>query len=68
MDKEARSTTEGADTGVRTGSDPSTGDRRLDPVLAALDPDHARPDDIMCTKGLHLRFGSKQILSDIDMS
>jgi phosphate transport system ATP-binding protein len=68
MDEDARSTTEKADTGVRTGSDSSTGGRRLDPVLAALDPDHARPDDIMCTKGLHLRFGSKQILSDIDMS
>ncbi|HEY6623052.1 MAG TPA: phosphate ABC transporter ATP-binding protein [Acidimicrobiales bacterium] len=40
----------------------------LDPVLAALDPDHARPSDIMCTEGLYLRFGTKQILSDISMT
>ncbi|HWF23202.1 MAG TPA: phosphate ABC transporter ATP-binding protein PstB [Acidimicrobiales bacterium] len=60
-----------ADSGasVRTGVAPDTGKSQLiDPVLAALDPDHARPGDIMCTKGLHLRFGSKQILSDIDMA
>ena len=40
----------------------------LDPVLAALDPDHARPSDIMRTQSLFLRFGPKQILSDINMT
>jgi phosphate transport system ATP-binding protein len=55
--------------GVRTGAVPSTDKgQQLDPVLAELDPDHERPNDIMCTKGLDLRFGSKQILSHIDMT
>ncbi|HEX4217526.1 MAG TPA: phosphate ABC transporter ATP-binding protein PstB [Acidimicrobiales bacterium] len=53
---------------VRTEVSSSPDTPQIDPVLAALDPDHARPHDIMCTRGLNLRFGSKQILSDIDMS
>jgi phosphate transport system ATP-binding protein len=54
---------------VRTGEVPSTDkSQQIDPVLAALDPDHERPNDIMCTRGLNLRFGSKKILSNIEMS
>lgn len=54
---------------VRTGEAPATDKAPLvDPVLAALDPDQARPADIMCTRGLNLRFGSKEILSNVDMT
>ena len=49
----------------RVSSEP---DGSIDPLLAALDPDQARPRDIMCTEGLRLRFGSKKILSDINMA
>ncbi len=46
---------------------PSGASPEIDPVLAALDPDHERPDDIVRTEGLCLRFGQKPILSGIDM-
>jgi phosphate transport system ATP-binding protein len=39
----------------------------MDPVLEALDPDRGRPDGIVCAKGLCLGFGTKRILSDIDI-
>jgi phosphate transport system ATP-binding protein len=39
-----------------------------DQVLQALDPDRGRPDDVVCAQRLSLGFGSKTILSDIDMS
>ena len=40
----------------------------VDPVLDELDPDHGRPSDVMETDGLTLRFGTKTILSSIDMA
>ena len=39
----------------------------LDPVLASLDPDRGRSDDVICARRLGLRFGQKTILSGIDM-
>jgi phosphate transport system ATP-binding protein len=39
----------------------------IDPILAALDPDRARPADAMASVGLSLHFGAKTILSDINM-
>jgi phosphate transport system ATP-binding protein len=39
----------------------------LDPILAALDPDQGRTPHVMQTQGLTLRFGTKTILSDINM-
>jgi phosphate transport system ATP-binding protein len=69
MNDDPRRQSAASGAGVRTGADPSTDkSQQIDPVLAALDPDHERPKDIMCTKGLNLRFGSKQILSNIEMS
>jgi hypothetical protein len=69
MSEDPRRTSPETGTEQRGDSGVSTEKRRvLDPVLAALDPDHARPSDIMCTDGLHLRFGSKEILSDINMA
>ena len=40
---------------------------QLDPVLEALDPDRERPADVMTTAGLALGFGSKAVMSGIDM-
>jgi phosphate transport system ATP-binding protein len=37
----------------------------IDPILAALDPDQARPADVVHSNGLSLSFGPKRILSDI---
>lgn len=68
MNQDPRRTSAESGTGLRADPVVSTDQAPvLDPVLAALDPDHARPNDILCTKGLHLKFGSKQILSDINM-
>jgi phosphate transport system ATP-binding protein len=39
-----------------------------DQVLQALDPDRGRPDDVVQAQKLCLGFGTKTILSDIDMS
>ncbi|MGA7420115.1 MAG: phosphate ABC transporter ATP-binding protein [Acidimicrobiales bacterium] len=69
MDDDQQRTSAESGTGLR--ADPVVSAEQapvLDPVLAALDPDHARPSDIMCTEGLYLRFGTKQILSDISMT
>lgn len=54
---------------VATGT-PAPGDPAptIDPVLDALDPDRGRPANVMQTSGLTLRFGSKTILSSIDMA
>lgn len=69
MSDDPRRTPAESGTGLRADPMVSTDPKPvLDPVLAALDPDHARPSDIMCTEGLHLRFGSKQILSNIEMA
>src|ERR1700677_1391992 len=40
----------------------------IEHVLEALDPDRGRPDEVVCSKGLSLGFGTKTILSDIDIS
>jgi phosphate transport system ATP-binding protein len=40
----------------------------LDPVLEALDPDRERPLDIIEAKHLSLRFGPKNILSDVNIN
>ena len=40
----------------------------VDPVLAALDPDRERPADVIRSAGLSLSFGTKTILSGIDMT
>ena len=40
----------------------------LDPILAALDPDRERPPHVMQSESLTLRFGSKTILSKINMN
>jgi phosphate transport system ATP-binding protein len=39
----------------------------IDPILAALDPDRARPVDVVHSNGLSLSFGQKRILSDIQV-
>ncbi len=41
---------------------------QLDPVLDALDPDRDRPAHVIETRRLTLHFGSKPILSSIDMA
>ncbi len=41
---------------------------QLDPVLDALDPDRDRPAHVIETRLLTLHFGSKPILSSIDMA
>src|ERR1700689_1647350 len=43
----------------------------VDPIehaLEALDPDRGRPEEVVCSKGLSLGFGTKTILSGIDIS
>jgi phosphate transport system ATP-binding protein len=40
----------------------------LDPILAALDPDRERPAHVMQSESLTLRFGTKTILSNINMA
>ena len=40
----------------------------LDPLLEALDPDRTRPAEIVRSLALSLSFGSKRILSEIDVS
>ena len=42
--------------------------RRLTPELAALDPDALRPKNVVRTENLTLSFGTKKILSGIDMA
>ncbi len=46
----------------------SDADRRLNPILAALDPDRERPGDVMSAVSLGLRFGAKWVLSGIDVA
>jgi phosphate transport system ATP-binding protein len=50
-----------------TGTPPAAPRADLDPILAALDPDQGRPPHVMQSQGLTLRFGTKTILSNIDM-
>jgi phosphate transport system ATP-binding protein len=50
-----------------TVEQPATPRSELDPILAALDPDQGRPPFVMQSQGLTLRFGTKTILSDINM-
>lgn len=40
----------------------------VDHVLEALDPDRGRPEDVVISRRLSLGFGSKTILSDIDIA
>jgi len=42
-------------------------DPKVEPLLAALDPDRHRPANVVETAGLTLRFGTSTILSSIDM-
>ncbi len=49
---------------VRTTTPDAT---ELDPILAALDPDRARPSDVVQSEGLSLSFGDKRILSNINI-
>jgi phosphate transport system ATP-binding protein len=39
----------------------------VDHVLEALDPDRGRPEDVVCAHRLSLGFGSKTVLSGIEM-
>jgi phosphate transport system ATP-binding protein len=39
----------------------------VDPILEAIDPDRGRPADVMESRRLCLRFGTKAILTDVDM-
>lgn len=39
----------------------------VDPILEAIDPDRGRPADVMESRRLCLRFGTKSILTDVDM-
>jgi phosphate transport system ATP-binding protein len=40
----------------------------IDHVLEALDPDRGRPDDVVCSKALSLGFGSKTVISGVDIA
>ncbi|HEX3947156.1 MAG TPA: phosphate ABC transporter ATP-binding protein [Acidimicrobiales bacterium] len=71
MEADAADETPGAATGStvhppvsRPAPAPAPG---VDPLLEALDPDRGRPADVIVSNGLTLRFGSKTILSGIDM-
>ncbi len=48
-------------------TDPKTADP-IDQVLSALDPDRGRPSDVVCSRELSLSFGTKKVISGIDMS
>ncbi len=39
-----------------------------DRVLEALDPDRGRPEDVVCSRELSLSFGTKKVISGIEMS
>jgi phosphate transport system ATP-binding protein len=52
-------------TGTPTPEPPASA---IDPLLDALDPDRGRPANVMVTERLTLSFGSKTILSSIDMA
>jgi phosphate transport system ATP-binding protein len=41
--------------------------RPLDPALEELDPDRHRPRDVMEAQGLSLSFGTKRVLTDVEM-
>jgi phosphate transport system ATP-binding protein len=45
----------------------SKGQPEIDPVLAALDPDRARPVDVVHSRELSLSFGDKRVLSDVNI-
>jgi phosphate transport system ATP-binding protein len=54
---------------VTAGSSAVAGaEGRLDPVLAALDPDRERPADVMRVESLGLRFGTKPVLSGVNVA
>ncbi len=40
----------------------------IDQVLSALDPDRGRPDAVVCSRELSLSFGSKKVISGVDIS
>jgi phosphate transport system ATP-binding protein len=50
-----------------TGTAPGPPRQVMDPILEAIDPDRGRPPDVIEARRLCLRFGSKSILTDIDM-
>jgi phosphate transport system ATP-binding protein len=40
----------------------------IDKVLSALDPDRGRPEDVVCSRNLCLSFGTKKVISDVDIT
>ncbi len=47
------------------GTTDSRSEERIDPILAALDPDRERPEHVICSQSLTLSFGQKRILDSI---
>ena len=52
----------------KVATDTSVPRSEIDPILSALDPDRDRPEYVMASTKLCLRFEQKKILTDIDMS
>ncbi len=47
---------------------PTATTESVNAVLSAIDPDRRRPRDVLAAERLTLRFGSKTILSDVDVT
>ncbi len=52
---------------VRTSPAENHGEREIDHVLEALDPDRERPHDVVLSKDLSLSFGDNRILSGVNI-
>jgi phosphate transport system ATP-binding protein len=50
-----------------TRTDPVTVDP-IEQALSALDPDRGRPEDVVCSKELSLSFGTKKVISGVDIA
>lgn len=59
---------EGVSAVPKVATDTSVPRSEIDPILSALDPDRDRPEYVMASTKLCLRFEQKKILTDIDMS
>jgi phosphate transport system ATP-binding protein len=59
---------DGTQAAINSGrTDPETVDP-IDQVLEALDPDRGRPDDVVRSRELSLSFGTKKVVSGIDIA
>ena len=57
--------------GIHVGQRRSNRSAMVDPieqVLSALDPDRGRPEDVVCSRELSLSFGTKKVISGVDIA